>query len=55
MSAVSFANSLSSWAEDKFQRVKRLGAAEFLNKPFSGTVLVDVVKRLIGRPIPPGE
>jgi signal transduction histidine kinase/GAF domain-containing protein/CheY-like chemotaxis protein len=46
---------LSSWAEDKFQRVKRLGAAEFLNKPFSGTVLVDVVKRLIGRPIPPGE
>lgn len=40
---------LSSWTEDKFQRVKELGAAEFLNKPFSGAVLVDVVKRLIDR------
>jgi CheY-like chemotaxis protein len=38
---------LSSWTEDKFQRIKRLGAVDFLNKPFSGTVLVDVVKRLI--------
>jgi signal transduction histidine kinase/CheY-like chemotaxis protein/GAF domain-containing protein len=46
---------LSSWAEDKFQRVRRLGATEFLNKPFSGTVLVDVVKRLIGRAAPPGD
>lgn len=37
---------LSSWTEDKFQRVKRLGAADFLTKPFSGAVLVDAVKRL---------
>lgn len=37
---------LSSWTEDKFQRAKQLGATDFLNKPFSGAVLVDVVKRL---------
>ena len=33
---------LSSWAEDKSERVERLGAAEFLTKPFSGAVLLDV-------------
>jgi signal transduction histidine kinase/GAF domain-containing protein len=43
---------LSSWTEDKFQRVKELGADDFLNKPFSGAVLMDVVRRLIE---PPGK
>ncbi len=38
---------LSSWAEDKFQRAKHLGATDFLTKPFSGAVLLDVTRRLI--------
>jgi len=41
---------LTSWAEDQGREVLRLGANEFLTKPFSGEVVIDVIRRLLKLP-----
>ncbi|MFZ5919161.1 MAG: response regulator [Chloroflexota bacterium] len=39
---------LTSWTHDRAQKALELGANEFLTKPFSGDVLVDVIRRMLG-------
>jgi len=41
---------LTSWAEEQGREVLRLGANEFLTKPFSGEVVIDVIQRLLKLP-----
>ncbi|OQY25800.1 MAG: hypothetical protein B6I34_01525 [Anaerolineaceae bacterium 4572_32.1] len=41
---------LTSWTKDRGQDALRLGANEFLTKPFSGDVVIDVIRRLLETP-----
>jgi CheY-like chemotaxis protein len=40
---------LTSWAHDRAERALDFGADEFLTKPFSGDVLIDVIRRLLNQ------